>query len=315
MIRNKFILISTFCFFSNHLFANDISALLDQMASAVRLLNYQGTFIYQQGERLETMQITHLGENHHERELLSSLSGEAREVFRDDQSVICVIPGAASIDKRTNKGGFSSRFAISPIAIQQNYTLIKEKKSRIASQDCQNISIKPHDNLRYGYTLCIDLKTALPLRVDMKNQHNKRISSIIFTKIETGKGINMPIPQQIAQRSKMSVLRHQPSKIMPFEQSGWEIKQYPKGFKIQHYEQRTTAKNKLIHHIVLNDGLVGVSIYIENMSKDGLLKGPSKMGAINIFSHHLNRYQIIAVGEVPTETLKQLAVQLSKKTP
>jgi len=39
------------------------------------------------------------------------------------------------------------------------------------------------------------------------------------------------------------------------------------------------------------------------------------MGAINIFSHHLKNYQIIAVGEVPTKTLKQLAFQLSKKTP
>lgn len=315
MIRNRFILISILCLCSSALFADDVASLLDKMAKAVRLLNYQGTFIYQQGNQLETMQITHLGENHHERELLSSLSGEAREVFRDDQSVICVIPGAASIDKRTHKSGFSSKFSISPVAIQQNYILIKDKKSRIAGQDCQNVNIKPRDNLRYGYTLCIDLKTALPLRVDMKNQQNKRISSIIFTEIKTGKGINMPIPQQIAQRSKMSVSRHKPSKIMPFEQSGWEIKQYPKGFKIQHYEQRTTANNKLTHHIVLNDGLASVSIYIENNDHDKLLKGASKMGAINIFSHHLNHYQIIAVGEAPTETLKQLAVQLSKKTP
>jgi len=298
--------------FSHLLFATDAISLLQEMSQAVKNKNYQGTFVYQQGNKLETMQVTHLLENKHERELLSSLTGQAREVFRDNQAVICVIPGAASIDKRISKKGFSGRFIISPQQLSKTYQFKKTKITRIAGRDCQTIEIKPKDKLRYGYTLCIDLKDALPLRIDMNNHQNKRLSRIMFTQLNTNQGIQMPIPRQIQNRTKLNVSRHKPATSMPYTESNWKINKIPNGFQIQFYEQHQNKHaQQALEHFVFSDGLVSISVYIEKADKN-ILKGFSHIGAVNIFARSHQDYQIVAVGEVPSETLKQLANNFSK---
>ncbi len=292
--------------FSGSLFAVNAVELLQDMSKAVHSKNYQGTFVYQQGNKLETMQVTHLKENQHEQELLSSLTGQVREVFRNDQAVICVIPGAASIDKRMSQKGFARRFSHLSQNLQNLYQFKKTAINRIAGRDCQTIKITPKDQLRYGYTVCIDLKDRLPLRVDMQDHQGKRLSSMMFTALKTGKGIHMPIPQQIRNKTKLSVARHQPAKSLPYQASPWQLTQSPKGFQIQLYEQRKNEQLQLLHHFVLSDGLVSISVYIEKADQD-ILKGSSHMGAMNIFARLHHQHQIIAVGEVPIQTLKQIS--------
>ncbi|MEE8117953.1 MAG: sigma-E factor regulatory protein RseB domain-containing protein, partial [Gammaproteobacteria bacterium] len=62
---------------------------LDRMSTALRELNYQGTFVYLHDQKLEAMEIVHRVDADGERERLFSLNGAAREIVRDRDEVKC----------------------------------------------------------------------------------------------------------------------------------------------------------------------------------------------------------------------------------
>ena len=53
----------------------EVKALLERMAEAVRVLDYQGTFVYLQNNQLEALQIEHRRGEQGTRERLFSLNG------------------------------------------------------------------------------------------------------------------------------------------------------------------------------------------------------------------------------------------------
>ena len=79
---------------SQSLFAanEDVKQWLDKMVAAERFLNYQGTFIYTNGPQVETMQIVHGFDKQGERERMSSLTGDVREIIRDESHLVSVLP-------------------------------------------------------------------------------------------------------------------------------------------------------------------------------------------------------------------------------
>jgi len=60
---------------------------LERMSAAMSQMTYQGTFIYVQGDEVETMRITHVSDQEGVREHLVSLSGLRREILRDSNGV------------------------------------------------------------------------------------------------------------------------------------------------------------------------------------------------------------------------------------
>jgi len=65
-------------------------AALRTMHDATRTLNYDGVFVYQRGEHLESMRLIHRYADDNESERLISLSGPAREVIRNGAMVTCL---------------------------------------------------------------------------------------------------------------------------------------------------------------------------------------------------------------------------------
>jgi Negative regulator of sigma E activity len=60
-------------------------------------------------------------------------------------------------------------------------------------------------------------------------------------------------------------------------------------------------------HYVFTDGLASVSFYIElNHGREPVLKGFSRIGATEAFGLVRDGYQLVAVGEVPRATLRQI---------
>jgi sigma-E factor negative regulatory protein RseB len=65
---------------------------------------------------------------------------------------------------------------------------------------------------------------------------------------------------------------------------------------------------------VLSDGLATVSVYVEKSTTvEQALDGESKMGSINAYGRQLSDYQITVMGEVPGDTVKQIAEAVSIK--
>jgi negative regulator of sigma E activity len=72
-------------------FADDSAQeLLRNMHDATRELNYDGVFVYQRGDQIDSMRLIHKFADGTETERLISLSGPAREVIRDGTQVTCL---------------------------------------------------------------------------------------------------------------------------------------------------------------------------------------------------------------------------------
>ena len=84
--------------------------LLDQMNEAVRLLDYEGRFVVQSGDRLDALYIVHRVHDGAEKERVVALNGETREFIRSDEAVACLMPGRGhqiNIGRPANGRSFS----------------------------------------------------------------------------------------------------------------------------------------------------------------------------------------------------------------
>src|SRR5580765_6861556 len=88
----------------------DISALqwLQRIYAATEKLSYAGTFVYQQGQQVETSRIAHVVEASGPRERLETLDGIPREIIRTGDEVVCYLPSSLTVrsDKQPGRRPF-----------------------------------------------------------------------------------------------------------------------------------------------------------------------------------------------------------------
>jgi len=62
------------------------------MIQSAHALNYEGVFIYMQGQHVEAMRVIHAGAADGERQRLFSLNGPPREIVVAGNRIVCVTP-------------------------------------------------------------------------------------------------------------------------------------------------------------------------------------------------------------------------------
>ena len=67
--------------------SDDAGDWVERMSAAMSQMSYQGTFVYVQGDEVESMRITHVADENGVRERLVSVSGAQREILRDSNGV------------------------------------------------------------------------------------------------------------------------------------------------------------------------------------------------------------------------------------
>ena len=70
----------------------DMQQLLSKMNQTLERGNYEGTFVFMHNGNVETMSIVHGYSDNGVREKLVSLTGDAREVIRDQDVLTCIWP-------------------------------------------------------------------------------------------------------------------------------------------------------------------------------------------------------------------------------
>src|SRR5882672_2532286 len=81
---------------------------LQRIYAATEKLSYTGTFVYQQGQQVETSRIIHIVEASGPRERLETLDGAPREITRTGDEVVCYLPASMTvkIDKQPVRRAF-----------------------------------------------------------------------------------------------------------------------------------------------------------------------------------------------------------------
>jgi len=287
--------------------ADSADAWLEQMNRALHELSYEGRFVYQHGQTLEAMYLSHTVTDGHEHERLMSLTGLAREVIRDEESVTCIVAGPADdqVDKRRSERRLAPVQSIRTDRLGEYYRFELGGQQRVAGRNAQAISILPKDDLRYGYWLLLDQAHALPLAAATLDSDGRRISQLLFTELHVGQSPEEP-PQSLDTGADVTRLVHPRRVLEPELQPRWSFHDLPGGFVQTRHRRRLMGRDDHeVEHFIFSDGLATVSVYVEEERAPAAATGVSRLGAVTALRRALPGYQVTAVGEVPEHALQR----------
>jgi sigma-E factor negative regulatory protein RseB len=274
--------------------------------------NYEGTFVFMHNNSVETMSIVHgYSDDNGIREKLVSLTGDAREVIRDQDVLTCIWPRdkLVVIETASATHGLPSTLPTNLNELAFHYKLIEVGQARIAGHDCTIVRFEPLDDLRYGHELCLESKQGMVLESKTIDKSGAVIENMMFTSFRMRKSV----PEKLFQPSVH--LNDYTWKTASVELNGelqpdqaWKIKELPPGFSLQSVSRRLmSASNNPVQHMVLTDGLASVSVFISKVDDPkSMYTGAHKQGVINAYARDLNQHQITVVGEVPEGTVKMI---------
>ena len=293
----------------------DAMAELQRIARAAHDLGYSGTLVYQRGAHTETSRITHFVERGEEQEKLEFLDGPRREVIRTNDEVVCYYPDVKliKIARRTPQPSFPALLPEQLGSLTGFYQVIKVEQERIAGYDTQALVLEPKDDLRYGHKLWTELNSGLLLKMRTMNERRQMVEQIAFTQLTIG-GVTR---EQV--RPSFSSPGPEWRREAPFSQlpgsvaSGWAVDNQPAGFrKVMEVRRMKQGGGGPVAHLVFSDGLAAVSVFIEPLaSGQDVSEGPSRRGAINVYTRSVADQLVTVLGEAPPATVMQIAKSVS----
>ena len=102
--------------------------------------------------------------------------------------------------------------------------------------------------------------------------------------------------------------------MMTVADSPWHFISLPSGYSLINIMQRSMPMDdKSLVHMVLSDGLAGVSVFIEKTENPAYETGTERMGAVNAYSRIIDEWQVTVIGEVPATAVKVIGEALTLK--
>lgn len=304
----------------------DPTQLIKSMSKALSSLNYEGTFVHVQGVNVTSMHILHSADELGELERLSSLDGEAREIFRNHEEVTCIWPRTQSVVVSKSKPRDLLPQVSADLATNERYSFSLGPPDRVAGLAAHVVNVRPRDAYRYGYRFWIDVDTHMLLRSMLLDGPNKAVEQVMFTQIEYpqtidavrfdignssqlhGEQVSWLAPEKARATSGLpKVLEDQTDRVM--------FSGLPAGYmEVSETYSPMPISQGPISHVMLSDGMASVSVYVEYIAKaDQNLDstGLSTMGAMNAYGISTDQAFITAVGEVPADTVKAIAAAVT----
>lgn len=299
--------------------AADPEALLARMQRAAQTLNYDGTFVYQNGNRLESLRIVHRVGPRGVEERLVSLNGAPREIIRTDRDVRCYLPDghAALIEhRRAGKPGFPALVPESPRALERTYTVTDGRDGRVAGRPVRLVTIAPRDGYRYGYQLWADDASGLLLKAGLLDEHGSTIEQYMFTEVSIGRPIpDSALAPQFVNRNVARLPLDEPT--VADAPGRWQPGRLPDGFvQTARVVRRPPGSPRPIEHLVFSDGLAVVSVFIEpvtDASGPAMLDGLNRMGAVHAFGKVIDGHRVTVVGETPAATVAMIGESMARR--
>lgn len=291
-------------------------AWLMRMASAVEELNYEGSLVHMHGGDADILHIVHRVQDGQVSERITAVDGKGREIIRNNDEVTCILPDqmAIHVEPRDSRARAQSPLQGSLPSVetldQKLYDLELDGQGTVAGRPAAILAVQPMDPYRYGYRLWLDLATAMPLKIQMREESGAVLEQILFTEIR--------MPESIPDASLEPSLNTEGFKMMTgaavptgeeMPTAEWRAADLPDGFMLTMVKSKYAPGAEMpTEQLVYSDGLAVVSVFIESAQiEGGSPGGASSMGAANAFTTSLDGHLITAVGEVPVRTVQRIA--------
>lgn len=294
--------------------AEDKEALawLKKISAAARQLNYVGTFVYDQGDRMETSRVIHQADGDREQEKLETLDGPPREIIRSNGEVMSFFPESriVKMERRRWWRNFPGLLPPDLTGIAESYQVRKTKRSRAAGYECQGLLLEPKDDMRYGHQLCAELRSGLLIKARVLNGRGESVEQIAFTQLSIGGSIDKEMLKSKYNPTAPDWRFDQPLPTPGGEaENRWTVRNIPAGFKKMVDMRRSMpGKPEPVEHLVFSDGLAAVSVFIERFpAGDKPMLGLSQRGSMHIYKKQYGDRLITVVGETPPAMVMRMA--------
>lgn len=294
--------------------SDSAQAWLAKMSDAVRSLNYTISFILlKPGVDSQPYLWRHgVNEDGLEMEQLNLLNGPGREVVRIGNKVSYFEPNVPpySLQSSIINGPFPSEFFQHPEKLMVGYEFIMVGRSRISGRAAQQIRIISKDKSRFGLNVWLDQETGLLLKMNLVGQESQLLEQIqvtglqvteepdpFFAKIEPGM-----LPEVVSFGSSAPL------------NSPWAITYLPKGMTITKRDlRRLSVSGEVVEYIMLSDGLVDLSVYIQeriNNKPQKNLVGTVQSDTLLTIEH--GDLNITIIGKIPANTANSIAKSIQR---
>ncbi len=300
------------------LYAEDSAAAarqwLEKMSTAVRTLNYEGTFVYLHDGNMISMRIIHGAGPRGEQERLIVLNGVGREMMRDPKVITSIQyqHSAEVAAKSRPRKPFPAGLLSNNAALDKYYHFSLGGEGRVADRLTRVVLVSPRDAYRYGYRLWIDEASGLLLRYELINAQGAPLEQLMFITLDLHPAppAGLPDPDEGAETQSAAAR----AEAAPVPDKIWRITRMPEGYT--QTNRALTAHAAPMEHIVLSDGLAAVSVFIEKLNGTPGFKGSRQVGAVRAYGSVLREHQITVVGGVPEQTVRMIAESIQmEKTP
>jgi sigma-E factor negative regulatory protein RseB len=318
--------------------ADDPREWLERMNNALTTRNYDGTFAYWRGDKVEMLRIIHRVKNGQVNERLVSLDGSGREFIRTGTELACYFPDQRTvrIEKRPENSPLLGDFPRFDEASTAFYDIKQVGRVKLYRRDTRVISVTPKDAFRYGYKLWIDEGTAMPLRTQLCDARGRPIEQLVVAEDRVLR-INADIPDSAflpeVSTEGFRVLRPAEPGVGPMVADTrawdrWDDGKLPPGFRITlRAFQAMPGASGPVRHIVFSDGVTSISVFVEaqqvrpGSAPAGSPRGSAtaqagsapgsgdatQFGSTSAFSTVVEGRKVTALGEAPPETVKAIA--------
>jgi sigma-E factor negative regulatory protein RseB len=285
--------------------ADDASTWLARMTSAVRTLDYQGSFIYERNGQVDALRLFHAGGTP-ERERLVTMTGPRSEVLRASDSLTytqagqptMLVPNAASVRLLPLVPDLSRP------SLANLYAMTMRGEDRVAGYRTQIVDVLPRDGYRYGYRVWIEDSTGLPLRSAVVDGAGRLLEQFMFVALDIGA---KPKESDLVHGADAGVMTPQAETTLEGKPH-WGVADLPPGF-VFILAQRPMQAPTQIEHQIYTDGLACVSVYVEPRDT-AVPSAPDALatrGALGVYSHDADAWRITAIGNVPATSLERIA--------
>ncbi len=284
---------------------------LERMAHSLHTHSYEGTFIFQRGDRIDTVRVVHAALDDGYRERLQTLTGSAREVIRSVDRV-SAIKGARVEGGGGQQGGPQRPPVMAGMMLRANerYDLKSHGDDRIAGFPCYVLHAEARDGYRYSHRYCLHRDTGLPLSSELIDADGELLERLVFTELEF-----LDVVFEESLKARDCDARH--IEIRAAEDGAtdaalggeWSFEGLPPGFATVMATERQFGPDATPSlHFVLSDGLATVSVYVgETGEVSEAFEGYTRSGATHALARPVSGHQVTVVGEVPKKTIEWIA--------
>ncbi len=300
----------------------EVRAWLEKMSSATSNYSYDGVFVYLHGGQVQTVRIIHSVEGDEKRERMVLLNGVQREVLRSNDKITYIIPKNRSMVLERRRGHPQTGFPlISPKRIDKLvtcYDISLNGEDRIAGRHTQRVTIRPKDRFRYGYRLWLDTETGLLLKTVLLNEQEKLSEQFMFTTLRFLDTVPPALLEPEVEGNEFIFFRDRlDDEGGARTATSWHSTGLPYGFELSTHRRYSAAGSQsqgYMEQFVYSDGLSSVSVFIEPLKTgQAPLRGGSSLGVVNAFGTTYDSFQVIALGEVPSVTVQQIATSIRRR--